>query len=76
MSELDVAKEQIAYLKLWLGILVVTDISLFGWLFSSVVGTARALLLIEGVVAVVAITAGIVILHRRIEKQVESLRDL
>jgi hypothetical protein len=31
MSELDVAKEQIAYLKLWLGIMVVTDISLIGW---------------------------------------------
>ena len=27
MSELDVAKEEIAYLKIWLGILVVTDIS-------------------------------------------------
>jgi hypothetical protein len=27
MSELDVAKEQIAYLKFWLGILVITDIS-------------------------------------------------
>ena len=35
MSELDVAKEQIAYLKFWLGILVVTDISLFGWLLSN-----------------------------------------
>jgi hypothetical protein len=30
MTELDVAKEQIAYLKVWLGILVVTDISLVG----------------------------------------------
>ena len=36
MSELDIAKEQIAYLKFWLGILVVTDISLFGWLLSNV----------------------------------------
>jgi len=32
MSDLDVAKEEIAYLKVWLGILVVTDISTFGWL--------------------------------------------
>jgi hypothetical protein len=32
MSKLDVAKEQIAYLKLWLGIVIVTDISLMGWL--------------------------------------------
>jgi len=30
MSDLDVAKEEIAYLKVWLGILVVTDISTFG----------------------------------------------
>jgi hypothetical protein len=35
MSELDVAREKIAYLKVWLGILVVTDISTFGWLISS-----------------------------------------
>jgi len=30
MSDLDVAKEEIAYLKVWLGILVVADISTFG----------------------------------------------
>ena len=35
MSELDVAKEQIAYLKVWLEILVVTDISAFRWLISN-----------------------------------------
>ncbi len=44
MSELDIAKEKIAYLKIWLGILLVTDISVFGWLVSSL-GTAAALLL-------------------------------
>jgi hypothetical protein len=44
MSELDVAKEEIAYLKIWLGILVVTDISTFGWLISNV-GEAITLLL-------------------------------
>jgi hypothetical protein len=30
MSDLDVAKEKIAYLKVRLGILLVTDISAFG----------------------------------------------
>ena len=53
MSELDVAKEQIAYLKVWLGILVVTDISVFGWLISNL-GTATAPLLWAAVTAVVA----------------------
>lgn len=44
MSELDIAKEKIAYLKIWLGILLVTDISVVGW-FVSNLGTATALLL-------------------------------
>jgi hypothetical protein len=44
MSELDVAKENIAYLKVWLGILVVADISTFGWLISNVDGAIALLL--------------------------------
>jgi len=35
MSELDRIKEQIAYLKYWQGVMVVTDISLVGWLITS-----------------------------------------
>ena len=35
MSKLDVAKEHIAYLKLWLFIVIVTDISLMGWLLGN-----------------------------------------
>jgi hypothetical protein len=35
MSKLDVAKEQIAYRKLWLGIMIVSDISLMGWLLGN-----------------------------------------
>jgi hypothetical protein len=75
MSELDVAKEQIAYLKFWLGILVVADISLFGWLMSNV-GSANLFLVLGGCFAVVAITVGTVFLHRRIERKIESLREL
>jgi hypothetical protein len=44
MSELDVAREKIVYLKVWLGILVVTDISTFGWLISNVDSASAALL--------------------------------
>jgi len=75
MSELDVAKEKIAYLKVWLGILVVTDISTFGWLISNV-ENAAALLLWAAVVAVVALTIGILLLHRRIDRHIQSLRGL
>ena len=75
MSELDVAKEQISYLKFWLGILVVTDISLFGWLLANV-GSANLLLVLSGCFAVVTIIVGIILLHRRIERQIEKLREL
>lgn len=32
MAELDRVREQIAYLKYWQGFMVVTDISLVGWM--------------------------------------------
>jgi capsular polysaccharide biosynthesis protein len=75
VSELDVAKEKIAYLKVWLGILVVTDISLVGWLASNI-ASVKTLVLLAGVVAVVAATVGIVLLHKRIDRRIESLREL
>ena len=75
MSELDVAKEQIAYLKFWLGILVVTDISLLGWLLSNA-PSADLRIVLGGGFAAVSFTLGIVLLHRRIERQIQSLREL
>ena len=75
MSDLDVAKEKIAYLKVWLGILLVTDISTFGWLVSNV-DTATTLLQSAAVIVVVALTAGILLLHRRIDRHIQSLKEL
>jgi len=75
MSELDVAKEQIAYLKLWLGIMVVTDISLIGWFIGNY-GHASASLLVTDLLAVTVVSAGIVVLHYRIEHKIERLRNL
>ena len=75
MSDLDVAKEQIAYLKVWLGILVVTDISVFGWLISNI-ETATALLLWAAVIAVVGLAVGIFLLHKRIKAYIASLSGL
>ncbi len=75
MSELDVAREQIAYLKFWLGILVVTDISLFGWLLSNAT-SADLRMVLGGCFAAVALALGILFLHRRIGRQIQSLREL
>jgi hypothetical protein len=75
VSELDVAKEQIAYLKLWLGIMVVTDISLIGW-FVGNYGQASISLLVADLLGIAGVSAGIAELHRRIERQIENLRGL
>jgi hypothetical protein len=75
MSELDVAKEKIAYLKVWLGILLITDISTFGWLVSNI-DAATTFLLWAAVIVVVALTVGILLLHRRLDRHIQSLREL
>jgi hypothetical protein len=75
MSELDVVKEQIAYLKVWLGIMVVTNISLFGWLVTSF-DTAPVRIVVGCIIAIITVSSGIVIIHRRIERHIESLRGL
>ena len=75
MSELEVAKEQIAYLKLWLGIMVVTDISLIGWFIGNY-GQASTSLLTMDLVAVAVVSAGIAGLHLRIDSRIKDLKEL
>jgi hypothetical protein len=65
MSELERLKEQLAYLKFWQGIMVVTDISLVGWLVSTADG-ARAFTVVLAIIGVIALTFGIVVLHHQI----------
>jgi hypothetical protein len=55
MSKLDVAKEHIAYLKLWLGIVIVTDISLMGWLLGDFRSAGWALVFGD-IVALIAVS--------------------
>ena len=75
VSELDVAKEQIAYLKLWLVVMVVTDISLIGW-FVGNYRQASTSLLVTDLLTVAIVSAGIVVIHRSIERKINRLRNL
>jgi len=75
MSALDHLREQVAYLKFWLGIVVVTDISLAGWLISSS-DTAASYTVAFAVLGLIALSAGIVFLHSRIERRIERIKDL
>jgi len=75
MSEADVLKEKIAYLKLWLGIMVVTDISMVGWLLANYT-VANWALIVGDVIAILVMLFGIYGLHKRIEKEIERLKEL
>ena len=75
VPELDRLKEQVAYLKFWQGIMVVTDISLVGWLVSTA-DSAAPLSGALAIVGVVVLTTGIVILHRQIERRIEQIGKL
>ena len=75
MSELDHLREEVAYLKFWLGIVVVTDISLAGWLLSSS-DTAAPYTVFFAVMGLILLSAGIVVLHRRIEQRISKIKEL
>ena len=75
MSELDRLKEQLAYLKFWQGIMVVTEISLVGWLISTA-GSSDPALWSFAAVGVVLLGFGIFALHRQIERRIEQIGRL
>lgn len=75
MSELDGAKEDIAYLKLWLGIMIVTGVSLIGWLLANF-RSAHWLLVGGGLVGLLLIGFGCVTLHHRIESKIDEVKRL
>lgn len=75
MAELDRLKEQLAYLKFWQGIMVVTDISLMGWLVSTADLSNRRTVVLA-VVGVVLLTLGILALHRQINCRIDQTGKL
>ena len=75
MSEFDRLKEQLVYLRFWLGIMVVTEISLVGWLISTA-GSSDPALWSFAAVGVVVLGFGIFALHRQIERRIEQIGRL
>ena len=69
------AREAIGYQKFWLGILVISDISLIGWLLSNF-AAAPAYKTIAAIIAIVALTRGALSTHKEIERKIATLEDL
>lgn len=76
MPELDRLKERLAYLKYWQGIMVITDISLFGWLVSGGSSTGGTVTLVVALIGVAALTSGIYVLHRQIDRRIDHIGKL
>ena len=75
MSEIDIVKETIAYLKFWLGVMVVSDISLVGWLLSNA-GVASSLKMYGATLGIMVITIFAIFVHKRIELLISKLKEL
>ena len=75
MGKIDVIKEKINYLKVWLGISVVTLISFLGWL-SSHYEKLSTFRFTFSLLAVLVLLALIHFLNKTILKKINSLEDL
>jgi hypothetical protein len=75
MSELDRLKEQLVYLRFWLGIMVVTEITLEGWLISTPTGGNQILWFIAAFGAVL-LGVGIYLVHRQVERRIDQIGKL
>jgi hypothetical protein len=65
VPKLDRIREELAYFRFWLGIVVVTDIGLVGWLLVAVDGADR-LRIVLAMLGIVVLSFGVVALHREI----------
>ena len=75
MSQIDIVKETIAYLKFWLGVMVVSDITLVGWLLSNA-GAASNLKIYGATMGIAIITISALFVHKRIEYLISTLKEL
>ena len=75
MSELDRLKEQLVYLRFWLGIMVATEIALVGWLISTPMSVNPTLWFI-GAFGAVLLGASIFLVHRQVERRIDQIGRL
>nr|VFK77761.1 MAG: hypothetical protein BECKSD772D_GA0070982_100190 [Candidatus Kentron sp. SD] len=75
MSKPDLAKEKIAYLKLWLTIVAAVGATLTGWLLSNFL-SAHWHLVAAGILALLVIGFVGYAIHTRIEDKITRIEEL
>jgi hypothetical protein len=77
VAALDRTKEELAYLKFWQGIVVVTDISVAGWLISAVTGAGPlSVAFVLAALGVVSLSIIAMAIHRQIAQRIHKLGQL
>jgi len=75
MAKIDEIKEELNYLKVWLGIIVITTISLISWLINNYETTSN-IKIIADVIAIIVLTITILFIDKNIKKKIKTLREL
>jgi len=75
MAKIDEIKEELNYLKVWLGIVVVTTISLISWLINNyeIINYFKNY---SAVIAIIVMTITILVIDNKIKKRIKKLRNL
>lgn len=74
MSQLDGLKEELVYFRLWLGIVVIAEISLLGWIASAAETTAPRLFALA-IGGIIVLGMSIYRLHRQIKRRIKQIRS-
>ncbi|MEA2073476.1 MAG: hypothetical protein U9O86_07815 [Campylobacterota bacterium] len=75
MAKIDEIKEELNYLKVWLGIIVLTAIGLISWLINNY-EMASDVKIIGDIIAIIVLTVSIIMIDKNIKKKIKSLKDL
>jgi hypothetical protein len=75
MPEIDRLKERLIYLRFWLGMMVVTEITLVGWLISTP-SSANPTLWSTAAFGAGLLGVGIYLVHRQVERRIDQIGKL
>ena len=75
MAEIDEIKEEINYLKVWLGITLITTIGLISWLLNNY-ATANTVKIIADIFVILVLNLSVILIDKKIKKRIKKLRDL
>ncbi len=75
MARIDEIKEELNYLKVWLGIVVITTISLIGQLINNY-ETSSFLKTIADIISIFVLSITILVIDKKIKNKIKKLKDL